>query len=87
MEALDHVRSDLLINYDSVVQSLKQLNRARNVTTSHNDSNGNLNNEENPESKPVDKEVQKQGNGNNRKMGEFSMQLIVKTILNRLRHK
>lgn len=67
MESLDHAKSELIINYDSVVQSLKQLNRI-NRNRNSNDGNGNLTtNEKYPEDKPVDKEVQNRNHGENKK--------------------
>lgn len=71
MEALDRTRSDLTHHYDSVVQSLKQLNSRsgvggdRNANTHRNGNrvldNGNNNGDDGsqqPDGKPVDEKVQ-----------------------------
>lgn len=59
MEALDRTRSDLSYHYDSVVQSLKQLNaRSSDQNANHNVDNGNTINPMQSDGKPVDEKVQ-----------------------------
>lgn len=77
METLDRAKTDLIINYDSVVRSLKQLNR----TGGHGRNNGNNNGEiDQSVEKPVDKEVQNQ-TSLNEKNGESILNLFI-SILN-----
>lgn len=84
METLDRTKADLIINYDSVVQSLKQLNRMSRERFESANNNGDPikidnGNGENVAEKPVDKEVQRsiEQNGSQKK-GEFPFSL--KTI-------
>lgn len=82
METLDRTKADLIINYDSVVQSLKQLNRLSRERNEHaNNNNGDRNaadvdngNGENASNKLVDAEVQRSVDQNgSQKKGECSI--------------
>lgn len=78
METLDRTKADLIINYDSVVQSLKQLNRLSRERNENANNNGDRNaadvdngNGENASKKLVDAEVQRSVDQNgSQKKGE-----------------
>lgn len=96
MEALDRTRSDLTYHYDSVVQSLKQLNTRsmaidddKNANTHRNgnrfvdkDNNGNDDGSQQPDGKPVNKKVQNDNaNVDESKKGMKRSQIFVYFIL------
>lgn len=74
METLDRTKADLIINYDSVVQSLKQLNRMsreRNGNASADATNIDNGNGEEAAEKPVDKDTTKSlGQNGSQEKGE-----------------
>lgn len=73
METLDRTKTDLIINYDSVVQSLKQLNRMSRERHENANNIGDTNgNGENSTERPVANELQKSfGQNGSQKKGEF----------------
>lgn len=79
METLDRTKADLIINYDSVVQSLKQLNRMSrerngNAITDGDATNVDNGNGEKAAGKPVDKDTPRSGKQNgSQKKGECSV--------------